>query len=284
MTTQQTALSKFLTGYTAEVTSGDGKSIKAASEKMAPGSEVFVASLPKNTLDDLVAAIVKLSESGLNAVPHIVARNIKDYATLDELLGRLVKDAGCDRALVLGGDRDEAVGEYSSSLELIETGLFEKHGIKKIYIGSYPEGHARIPDDVLEQAIRDKLAAAEKAGLEVELVTQFCFDAKPFIEMARRFRAQGITAPLRAGVAGPANRMTLIKYAMACGVGASLRALKERQDMAKNMIVGETPEGLLAELAEANEADPSLGLSGVHFFTFGSLIKSADFASEHMAG
>ncbi|MFC7048796.1 methylenetetrahydrofolate reductase [Emcibacter nanhaiensis] len=284
MTTQETALSKFLTGYTAEVTSGDSKSIKAAGEKMAPGSEVFVASLPKNTLDDLVGAITKLSESGLNAVPHIVARNIENYETLDNLLGRLVREAGVDRALVLGGDRDEAVGDYSSSLELIETGLFEKHGIRKIYIGSYPEGHARIPDDILEQAIKDKLAAAEKAGLEVELVTQFCFDAQPFIDMTRRFRAQGITTPLRVGVAGPAKTLTLIKYAMACGVGPSLRALKERENMAKSMLSGETPEALLNELAQANADDPSLGLSGVHFFTFGSLIKSADFAGQHMAG
>ncbi|WP_417320034.1 methylenetetrahydrofolate reductase [Emcibacter sp.] len=272
-----------MSGYTAEVTSGDSKSIKAAGEKMAPGSEVFVASLPKNTLNDLVAAIVKLSEAGLNAVPHIVARNIENYNTLDNLLDRLVREAGVDRALVLGGDRDEPVGDYSSSLELIETGLFEKHGIKKIYIGSYPEGHARIPGGILEQAIKDKLEAAAKAGLEVELVTQFCFDARPFIDMAKRFRELGINTPIRAGVAGPAKTLTLIKYAMACGVGPSLRALKERENMAMNILSGETPEELLEELSKANEADPSLGLSGVHFFTFGSLAKSADFAGKHLA-
>jgi methylenetetrahydrofolate reductase (NADPH) len=98
--------------------------------------------------------------------------------------------------------------------------------------------------------------------------------------MVRRFRARGITAPVRAGVVGPADRAALIKFGLMCGVGASLRALRERHELAKSVIAGETPEALLTEVAAVRSADPALGISGVHFFTFGALGKSTRFVEE----
>ena len=87
-------------------------------------------------------------------------------------------------------------------------------------------------------------------------------------------RALGVTAPYRVGVAGPARATTLIKYALICGVGASMRALNERQSLTRNLLTGVTPEDLIQELAAAQAANPALGLSGIHFFTFGSLAAS----------
>ncbi|PCI85154.1 MAG: methylenetetrahydrofolate reductase [Hyphomicrobiales bacterium] len=273
-------LTNFLNGYTAEVTSGDKKSMAAAEKMMDKGAEVFVASLPKDTIDKQVAAVVKIHQAGLKPVPHIVARNIKNLAALETTLNRFVIEAEIDTALILGGDRDDAVGDFDASLQLIETGLLQKVGIKKIYLGCYPEGHPRISTEILDKSRAAKLIAAEKAGLEVELVSQFCFESQPIIEFARKLRAEGVKVPFRVGVAGPSSRATLVKYAIICGVGASLRALKERQDLAKNMTSGETPEKLITELAEALEQQPELGLNGVHFFTFGSLEKSATFVNQ----
>lgn len=271
------ALSLFLSGYTAEVTSNDKKSIAAAKDMMQAGSEIFVASLPKSTLDDLVTAAIQIKEAGMIAVPHIVARNIKSADALNELLGRLSKEAGVDRALILGGDRDEPIGDFDASLQLIETEILQKNGFTKIYLACYPEGHARIPEATLNKARAEKIAAAEAVGLNVELISQFCFEAEPIIEFTKQMRRSGVKAPFRVGIAGPATRTMLIKYAIICGVGASLRALKERQNMAKNMFSSETPEKLLTALAVANAEDPELGLSGAHFFTFGSLKRSAEF-------
>jgi methylenetetrahydrofolate reductase (NADPH) len=275
------ALSRLLAHYCTELTSRDHKSLDAAGQLLAPGSQVFIASLPGDTIDNLVAAAVQLRQSGLLPVPHIVARNTDSFASLDKTLSLLVERAGVDRCLVLGGDRDTPAGEFDSALQLIQTGLLQKHGIRKIALGCYPEGHPRISDAVLESALLAKLDAAKAADMEVWLVSQFCFDAAPILAMVRRLRSLGVSAPLQVGVAGPANRTTLIKYAMICGVGASLRVMKERQDMAKHLIAGETPEGLLQVVAAAQAADPALGISGVHFFTFGSLQKSAEWAREH---
>ncbi len=170
------------------------------------------------------------------------------------------------------------MGELDSAIQIIQSGLIQKHGVKDIFVSCYPEGHPRIADDLLEAARAAKLKAAAEAGLDVTLVSQFCFDAKAVIELTRRMRAQGQTQPYRVGVAGPADRAKLIKFALMCGVGASLRALKERQELSKAMMTGETPEALLTEVGEAQAADPSLGLEGVHFFTFGDLPGSVKFA------
>lgn len=272
-------LADLLRNYSAEITARDKKGLEAAPDIMSPGAEVFVAAIPGESVDRIVAAAAQIRRSGLTPVPHIVARNIESRAALDDLLARLVGEAGLDRALVLGGDRDKPEGEFHCSLQLIETGLLQKHGIGRIGLAWYPEGHPRVADEVLEQARADKLVAAEKAGFDVWLVSQFCFDPKPIVAQAERMRAKGVKAPFRVGVAGPAERSTLIKYALMCGVGASMRALKERQDLARSVLTGETPEALLRDVAAAQAANPGLGLSGVHFFTFGALAKSAQWAN-----
>jgi methylenetetrahydrofolate reductase (NADPH) len=185
-----------------------------------------------------------------------------------------------DRALILGGDRDQPVGDFSSSLQLLETGMLSKHGIRKIALSWYPEGHPRIPAADLVAARAAKLEVAAKANLDVTFVSQFCFEAAPIVAMAKQIRADGVTAPLRVGVAGPATRTSLLKYAMICGVGASIRALKERP-AARGMLAGETPAELLTEVAHAQSITPALGIQGVHFFTFASLAATVRFVDEH---
>ena len=271
------ALARLLENYSAELTTRDHKSLDAAGDILRPETRVFVAAMPRDTADDMIAAAIRLHKVGMIAIPHIVARNIPDKAALDRILARLSAEAGVDRAHIVGGDRDDPAGEFDSALQLLETGLFAKYGMTRIAIACYPEGHPRIPDDVLEQARADKTRVAAEQGLSVWLVSQFAFESAPIVGLARRMRAQGIADPYRVGIAGPASHATLLKFAMMCGVGASLRALRERQGLTKTMLSGETPEKLLTEIALAREAEPSLGISGVHFFTFGSLIKTAEW-------
>ena len=274
----QSVLPSLLGRFSVEVLLKDTRGIDAACSLLDPGSEVFVASLPNDGSNGLVGACAKLQRSGLNPVPHLAARNIRSLGEFDESLGRLAAEAGVDRALVLGGDRDHAVGPFSASLDLIETGLLQKHGIGKVAFGCHPEGHPRVADGVMWPALKAKLDAARDAGIETYLVSQFAFAAEPIVGLAGRLRDAGISAPLRVGVAGPAAASTLIKYAVMCGVGPSLRALKERQALAKAVATGETPEELLIEVAAAMAVNPEFGFEGVHFFTFGSLESSVRFA------
>jgi methylenetetrahydrofolate reductase (NADPH) len=276
-------LAGLLRGYSAEVTSADRKSIEAAAASMPPGSEVYIASLPSDKLERTISVARELKQAGLTPVPHIVARNIPSLAHLDDLLRRLTREAGVDRTLVLGGDRSEPAGELHSSLQLLESGLWEVHGIRNIALAWYPEGHPRISDSALRAARAAKLQRAAAAALQVKFVSQFCFESAPIIASARELRAEGVTAPLRIGVAGPASRTSLLKYAMICGVGASVRALSERPGTGA-MLRGDTPEALLEEIAAAQSLDPALTFEGVHFFTFASLAATVKFVAEHSRG
>lgn len=273
------ALARLLKNFSVEITSHDAE---AATGRLAPGAEVFVANPPKEGVDTLVAAAARLHRAGLIPVPHIVARKLRDARELDHLVGRLAGDAGVGRVLALGGDRDSPVGAFDASLQLIETGVFERHGVRQVSIACYPEGHPRIPDAVLQSALRAKLAAVAERGIEARLVSQFGFAPEPVIAMARRLRAAGISAPLRIGVAGPAQRAKLVRYAMHCGVGASLRALTGHRSLVGSLVAGETPEALLTAVALVARDDPSLGIEGVHFFTFGAPEKSIVWAESRM--
>ena len=272
------ALRGLLQGYSTEVIGRDRKSIEAAPELLPRGAEVFIAAVPGESVDRVIAAAAQLREGGLIPVPHLAARNFASLRDVDRALGRLRDEAGVDRVLALGGDRDRPAGELHCSQQLIESGVFQNHGIGKLFIACYPEGHPRVSDEVLEAARAAKLRIAGEEGLDVTLVSQFCFDAAPIIGLAGRLRAQGIRAPYRVGVAGPAERATLVKFALMCGVGASLRGLKERQALAKTVLAGETPEALLAEVGAAQIETPALNITGAHFFTFGGLAKSANWA------
>ena len=132
---------------------------------------------------------------------------------------------------------------------------------------------------LLAQALLDKIELARSAGLEAWLVTQFCFEAAPLVRHVRQLRDLGIAAPLRVGLAGPANRRTLWKYALHCGIGNSIRALGSRVDAVANLLARRTPEPILRELAAAERRDPGLGIEGVHIFTFGGVASSADWAN-----
>lgn len=266
--------------YSSEVTTPDRKALDAAARLMPPDARVYVAALPNDTSDRQLAVCREVRALGLIPVPHIVARNIARRRDLDGMLGRLAQEAGVDRALVLGGDRDRPVGEYHSSLQLIESGLLQKHGIGKIAIACYPEGHPKISDRVLDEALHAKLAAARSGGLELILITQLCFEAEPIVAFLRRLRSQGVTERVRVGVAGPTSTATLLRYAAICGVGASLRALKKRQSLAKNLLANETPRQLILDLEAAVLKEPSLDIWGIHFFTFASLRNTIEWVSE----
>ena len=75
------------------------------------------------------------------------------------------------------------------------------------------------------------------------LATQFAFDAKPIIAWAEDLKAAGITLPIHIGIAGPAKLQTLIKFAIACGVGPSLKVLQKRaMDVTKLLLPYEPTE------------------------------------------
>jgi methylenetetrahydrofolate reductase (NADPH) len=277
------ALKSILARFSLEITARDDEAFHAVADLLAPGSEVFIANLPHQECDLSIGPACRIRAAGLEPVPHLVARNIRSEAAFDDLLACLARDAGVDRAMILGGDREEPAGPYAQAFELVETGRLMAHGIRKLAFACFPEGHPRVATEDLRRALRDKVGAAERAGHEVLLVSQFVFKAQPVVDFARRLRAEGIPAPLRVGVSGPADRATLLRFGAELGAGRSLEGLEDRAAAAGTPLAEESPEWLLREVALARAEDPSLAIQGIHFFPFGSTAEAIQWAQLHRA-
>ena len=269
------AVRRLLCGFSVEITPSNYQSIDAAAMKLPKGTEVFIASLPKGVPGAMVDAAVRVRRSGYVPVPHLAARNLASESQFDDLLARLCGEAGVECALVIGGDRDDPLGPYADSLQILRAGYLQKHGVRNVYLSCYPEGHPCIDDERLVAATVEKLAVCEATSLTAAFVSQFCFETAPIRRMTRNLQQQGIRNLLRIGLAGPTGAAALLRYAMLCGVGPSIRALRDRQSLARNVVAGNA-EDLLAELAQAQAVEPSLGIARVHFFTFGSLSRTAE--------
>ena len=131
------------------------------------------------------------------------------------------------------------------------------------------------------EAARWKQAFANRTDAKMAMATQFCFDAKPVIQWVDRLNAEGVKLPVHIGVAGPAKLQTLIKFAIACGVGPSLKVLQKRAMDVTKLLLPYEPTEVVAELAAHKAAHPDFGIEAVHFFPLGGIKTNATWATEH---
>jgi len=278
-------------GVAAELVSGGSLEIGAHRPQDArdiaallpAGTPVYVNHLPRHKLLDTLPTLVAVRKAGLEPVPHIAARRIKDRAELQTFLTRAVGDAGVRKALILGGDEPEASGPYADGASLIREGLLASSGLREIGLPGYPEGHPRIQRTVLETAFAEKMSLAAAQGLGTYVVTQFSFAPARIIEycagMARR--APGV--PIYVGLAGPTNPVALLRFAQRCGVSASLRALRTQGMDAVRLVTHTDPEEQLSALAHYCAVHADSNVVGVHLFTFGGVNASAAWMNRYIA-
>jgi methylenetetrahydrofolate reductase (NADPH) len=274
------SIARTMSGYSIEVNPSELKVIDAAIARLDPATEVFLTWIPGANPMDLIGPAARLRVAGLVPVPHIGARHIQSATQLMQLAARFVGDAGVDRVLIVGGDRTTPAGPYDCSLAVMQTEIFQRSGIVRIAVAGFPEGNPNIPGFALDEALRSKVLFARSAGLELSIVTQFCFEAEPILEWLRRIRVRGIDLPIRVGFAGPAGLITLARYAVRCGIGNSLRVLTENSSFAK-LLVEKGPEPIIRAVASAaggGSAKPMpFDVAGLHFFVFGGFNKTVDW-------
>jgi methylenetetrahydrofolate reductase (NADPH) len=247
-------------------------------EVLAPGRTVFVNHPGSVTHHDIVAACAGLRRSGFEPVPHIAVRRLASFTQASDFLQRAVGEAHVRAALIIGGDPDHPAGPFPDSFDLLASGLIERHGLRKVAFAGYPEGHPRIAARTLDEALRAKAALARRQGLDVSLVTQFGFEAAPILRWIAALRAQEITCSVRIGVAGPTTVATLAKFAVRCGIGASLRALARGHTAFARILAEAGPDALVDALV-ANE-DPGSPIDDLHVFTFGGVRRAAEWIRE----
>ena len=130
-------------------------------------------------------------------------------------------------------------------------------------------------------AARWKQDFSERSDARMAMVTQFAFEAEPILDWASRLRANGVDLPIHIGLAGPAKLQTMIKFAIACGVGPSLRVLQKRALDVSKLLLPYEPTELTAELAARKAADPGFPIEQAHLFPLGGIKTCAEWAATH---
>jgi methylenetetrahydrofolate reductase (NADPH) len=272
-TTEQRSIATLAREASVEMTWHDVGELGPCRSSIAPGTAVFVSHLPGQTWRKTVETCTAVRDHGFEPVPHIPVRRLTDRTEFARLTSDLVADAHVSRVLLIAGDAPQPDGAFAATLDALETGVLAEHGIRRIFVAGHPEGHPRLSDDELRRAERDKLAFAASHDLELVFLTQFFFEPAPFVSWARMLRAEGVGARLVAGLAGPARLTTLFKYALRCGVGASIRALGARPAQLARLTTERDPEPIVRAIA-GELATGELGDIGIHLFSFGGLART----------
>jgi methylenetetrahydrofolate reductase (NADPH) len=265
-------------GFTLETTPGSAAKVADFRDHVRPGTPVYITFLPGSDFNDTIALAARLRRDGIEPVPHIAARSLPDLAYVESSLARLRDEAGVTRVLLIGGAVPRPVGAISDSIQVLESGLFDKYGIRQVGLAGHPEGSPDISDEGIAKALAWKNAFQQRTDAKLYLVTQFCFQAAPIIAWDKRIRAEGNRLPIHVGIPGLATIKTLSGHAKACGIGPSMTFLTRHAMNVAKLLTVSAPDGLVADLAAYKASDPNCGIEGVHMYPLGGLKKSADWS------
>jgi len=273
-------LAQFVGPASIEITPHDEGSLPALVRLLPAGTTVYVAHTPKLDLDQVVRFTTRVQGAGFKAAAHIAARALRSEGQLRDAL-RELGAAGCDRILLIAGDYPSPAGPFPDTLAVLATGLTVEYGMTTLAVAGHPEGNPMIGAPALAAALAAKQEFADRTRTHVHILTQFGFNPAAMLAWSRAIFSEGIRLPVHLGLAGPTPLPKLIRYAMRCGIGASLKALTQKGNgfasIANLAQVNATPDEILLELVTAR--DPALPENIVkpHFFSFGGCIETAEW-------
>ena len=219
--------------------------------------DVYITLLPGGDFKQTADQAEKLVKKGFNPIPHIPARSIESEVQLKEYISRC-KDGGTKQVLVIGGSR-EPIGDFDSSIQLLETGYFED---MKIGIAGHPEGSPDISDLELEKAMNEKKPYADY------IVTQWLLDPQPILDFISKQ-----TVPVHVGITGPLKITSLIKFANIVGAKNSLNFLKSNFSKALDLMKPKDPNDLIGKVKSHTD--------NFHIYTFGGLKETNKWLMEN---
>ncbi len=271
----------FLQDFSIEVMPRTAEKIEDFRALLPEGTRVYIAHIDGTPIEDMVSTAARLNADGFKVMPHFPARIIKDRATLGDWIARYQGEADVKQALLLAGGVTSPVGDFSDSMQLMETGLFDAAGFERLHVAGHPEGNRDIDASGtanVDAALRWKNDFQSRTDAQMAIATQFAFEAQPIIDWADKLRDSGITLPVHIGIAGPAKLQTLIKFAIACGVGPSLKVLQKRAMDVTKLLLPYEPTEVITALAAHKAANPDFNITNVHFFPLGGIKTNATWA------
>nr|WP_246249271.1 methylenetetrahydrofolate reductase [Chelativorans alearense] len=245
-----------------------------------PGVRVYVTDIGKNERFTQVMATRRVRDLGYKPVPHIAVRRIFDPVAFENHVRTMAEEAGVRDVLIVGGGVDKPAGPFAGSIDLLETGMFDKYGISDIAIAGHPEGSPDFSEAEAIDILKLKRDFGERTGARMRIVTQFGFDGRKFAEWAGGLSAHGIDLPVHIGVAGPAKLTTMVKYAAICGVGNSVSFLKKRSGSLATLMGGFSPDEVVEPIEAYARSNPASAIQQLHVFPFGGIKGTAAWLIE----
>lgn len=265
----------FMRRASTEVTTHDEKVLPELAATLPKGSTVYVAHTPKAHFDDVIRVALRVQALGLRASPHFVARRLPSEQAVREGLKELC-DAGVEQALLVAGDIDAPLGPYANTLDVLASDALAGSALRCLGVAGHPEGHPQAGAKQLWQALSIKQEFGERTGIAVHVATQFGFDPQGICDWAMQFGANGISLPVHAGIAGPTSITKLLRFAMQCGVGASLQSAAKNMKAVTNVArQATTPEEMIPALVALGAGSELSRVVQPHFFTFGGAVATA---------
>ena len=277
-------LTNFIAGYSIEVTPRALSKIDNLAEILPKGTRVYIAHIEGTPIDEMVKTAQKIHDAGFKSMPHFPARLIKNKSVLEDWVTRYKNEANVEEALLIAGGSNKPIGDFDSSIQLIETGVFDANCYKRLHVAGHPEGNKDIDTGGLNlnvnKALSWKNEFAKRTDAQMALTTQFCFESSVVVDWVNEIEAMGIDIPVHIGIAGPAKLQTLLKYAIECGVGASMKVLQKRARDITKLLLPYNPNQILEELSEIKSSNPNFNIEQVHFFPLGGVKRVTDWANE----
>jgi methylenetetrahydrofolate reductase (NADPH) len=276
-------IAELLTNGSIELTGKYQHQINQVKDLLPFGTDIYLSALPDRPLATNLECIAAIRSAGFNPVPHIAARHVRSRNELKEFLDSVIQQQNVRKILLIGGDLPEPMGPYSDALTVLKDGILKDAGICEIGVAGYPEGHPRIPNDIIRQSIIDKVQLAREQELGIFLITQFSFAPGRIVDYCAKLARTIPELPVYAGMAGPTNPVSLLRYARICGVSASLRALTGLGFKAARLVTRTEPNEQLTVLARYCAGREDCNVMGVHIFSFGGFVESVKWMQDRQS-
>jgi methylenetetrahydrofolate reductase (NADPH) len=238
---------------------------KAVLAHVPTGVPLTVTVTEARGLDATIGFAERLLRHGYAVAPHLPARLFVAMNQVEDVAGRL-REAGARSVFVIAGDMPRPAGPFADAFSLLQAIHALGNPFDDVGIAGYPEGHASIPQEAIDLALK------QKAPLATYIITQICFRAGTTAAWAARIAAAGVDIPVRVGIPGPVNRQKLVRISARLGLGQSARFLRNQHHLLWRILLpGAYRPSRLARRLDATVPQVASNIRGLHIFTFNEL-------------